>query len=209
MKNLILLTLSLFIGMSTFAQHPLSQPQKARAHKKAMAETLMYKKKNFRVVNTSKSMQALIEGFYQDVYQEYKPGQRVYVWAMGLAKAPTQEKAIHNALAQAKKHIPGLMLMYFNSWTSANSELSGTDKKLLTNAINQSKEGLTHRIMASSPDKQINLVKSKKGQYQAAVRVLYKQLPLRNIARFQIKKELKRTTQWSEKKMDRLLHFEK
>ena len=209
MRNLILFCFSLIISITTIAQHPLTSQQKARAHKKAIAETFMYKKKGFKVYESSANMQSLIEGFYQNAYKEYKPGQRVYVWAMGLGKASTATHAVNIALQKAKKHIPGLMLMYFNSWTSANSKLSGSDKKLIMNAINNAKSGITNRIMARNPEKSIRLIKTRKGQYQAAVRVLYKQFPLRVLARNEIKKNLRKTTNWSESKMDKLLHFEK
>ena len=209
MKNLILISFSLIMSISAIAQHPLTAQQKARAHKKAVAETFMYKKKGFKVYGSSANMQILIEGFYQHVYKEYKPGQRVYVWAMGLGKASTAADAVNIALQKAKKHIPGLMMMYFNSWTSANSKLSGNDKKLIMKAISNAENGITNRIMARNPDKSISLIKNKKGQYQAAVRVLYKQFPLRGLARNEIKKNLRKTTNWSESKMDQLLHFEK
>lgn len=192
---------------SVKAQHSLSPSQLATAHKKAVAETAMYQKKGFHVFRSSPDMQTLLESFYKDVYRETKPGQRVYLWAMGTAKASTTAEAEIQALDQAKKHFPGLLLMYFNSWVSSNQELTGNDKKLLTSAINKSETSITRKIAALKPDKEVVLMKSKKGKYQAAVRVLYKQLPLREMARNEIKNQLRKTTDWPESKTDRLLHF--
>jgi len=197
----------LLLVLPVAAQHPLTSEQLAKAHKKAVSETTMYQKKGFRVYHASESMQKQIENFYKDTYREYKPGERVYVWAMGLGKAPSPAGAVQDALNQAKKHIPALIMMYFNSWTSANSSLSEKDKKLLMNAIGKAEGNITKKIMAQSPDKTLALVKQKKGNYQAAVRILYKQIPLRKTAREEIKKELRKTTDWSENKMDNLLHF--
>ncbi len=208
LPRLILLFLALTGFTTVVAQHALTASQLATARKKADAETTMYRKKGFRVAHSSKDMHTLIENFYKDVYRENKPGERVYLWAMGTGKASSQAGAEEQALHQAKKHFPGLILMYFNSWISTNKNLSEGDKKLLTQAINNAKNSISGKIMAMLPDKQLTFVKEKKGQYQAAVRVLYKQFPLRELARKEIKKQLRKTTSWPESKMDRLLHFD-
>ncbi len=208
LPRLILIFLALTGFTTVVAQHALTASQLAAARKKADAETTMYRKKGFRVVHSSQDMHTLIENFYKDVYRENKPDQRVYLWAMGTGKAASQAGAEKQALNHAKKHFPGLILMYFNSWTSTNKNLSERDKKLLTTAINNAKNSITGKIMAMPPDKQLTFIREKKGQYQAAVRVLYKQLPLRELARKEIKKQLRKTTSWSESKMDRLLHFD-
>ncbi|UBM62526.1 hypothetical protein LA303_00755 [Candidatus Sulfidibacterium hydrothermale] len=203
----LILSVFLLSGFPVMAQHPLTQEQLTKAHKKAVSETAMYQKKGFKVYSSSQSMQNLIENFYKDTYREYKPGERVYVWAMGLGKGASPTTAIQNASKQAKKHIPALIMMYFNSWTSANSSLSENDKKQVMSAIRQAQGNITQKLMSRPPDKSIVFIKQKKGQYQAAVRVLYKQLPLRETAREEIKKVLRKTTGWSESKMDDLLHF--
>ena len=205
--RLLLALLFLSVFSTTKAQQPLSSLQIATAHKKAVAEATMYHNKGFHVFRSSHDMQTLLENFYKDVYRETQPGQRVYLWAMGTAKASTTAEAEIQALDQAKQHFPGLLLMYFNSWVSSNKHLTVNDKKLLINAINKSEKSITQKIAVRKPDKEVIFMKSKKGRYQASVRVLYKQMPLREMARNEIKKQLRKTTGWSENKMNQFLHF--
>ncbi len=209
LSGIILALLAVVGYVPAKAQHALSSSQLATARKKAVAEAAMYQKKGFKVYHSSAGMQTLIENFYKDTYREISPGQRVYLWAMSTGKSSTATGAETQALQKAKKHLPGLVLMYFNAWTSANTNLSESDKKLMTSAINKAESGINDKIMALPPNKKVTFIKSKKGQYQAAVRVLYKQLPLRELARTEIKKQLRKSTHWPESKMDQSLHFEK
>ena len=107
MKKIILLTALLLSGIILPAQMKLSPQKIQKAQKKAVAEARMYSKKGFKPYGSSLEMQQLIKNFYLDVYKENSPGERTYVWAMGMGKAKNKEKAYpfgHVHLVQAKKH---------------------------------------------------------------------------------------------------------
>ncbi len=207
MKKIILLTALLLSVIILSAQMKLSPQKIQKAHKKAVAEARMYSKKGFKPYGSSLKMQLLIKNFYLDVYKENSPGERTYVWAMGMGKAKNKEKAIELSILNAKKHIAALMVMYFQSWTDASKKATENEKKKIKAAINKAEGKIKQVIFTRNPDEKLIFTKEHHGQFQVASRVLYKQLPLRNLSRNQIIKELQKTTNWSENKMNQLLHF--
>lgn len=207
MKKLILLTTFLFFTIILAAQTKLSPQKVQKANKKAVAEARMYSKKGFKPYGTSLELKQLIENFYLDVYKENSPGERTYVWAMGMGKAKSKAKAIKLSMLNAKKHIAALMVMYFQSWTSASKKATENEKKKINAAINKAENNIQQVIFSENPDKKLILIKENRGQFQVVSRVLYKQIPLRNLSRSQIIRELKKTTNWNENKMNQLLNF--
>ncbi len=206
-KILSFILLMLFSGV-VMSQGILSAAATKRAQKKAMAEAKMYHKKGFKPYHTKQSIQAMLFDYYKLAYTEKKPGIRVYVQGQGMSTGKDTPAAIAHGIQDANKSIPGLLSMYFNSWASVDSRTTDKEKSKITDAVNTVAKSFKNQLPHLKYYKIYEMVRPKKGKYQSIVRILYNQEMLRTNFRRFIKKELQHTTQWNEKRIDALLHFE-
>lgn len=207
-KNLSFILLLLFSN-SMMSQGILSSVATKRAQKKSIAEAKMYHKKGFKPYHTKQSLQALLFDYYTLAYTEKRPGVRVYVQGQGMGTGKDAPTAIAHGIQDANKSIPGLLSMYFNSWSSVDRRTTDQEKSKITNAVNTVAQSFKGQLPHLKYYKIYEMVRPKKGKYQAVVRILYNQEMLQTNFRRLIKKKLQQTTQWNEKRIDTLLHFEK
>ncbi len=203
----VLLWLSVF---TLYSQPHLPAAAKAKAEKKAKAEAAMYSKKGFKPYKTSASMYNLILDYYKNSFLETKNGDRVYVSHQGIATGSTKEAAVANATGKAKKAIPDITAMYFNSWASGDSRTSKEEKSDITYAVNKVSGNLKQTPEKIKCSKTYRMVKDKKGKYQAVVRVLYnKKESVYPLFRKAVVNVLVSEKGWNKQRAGSVLHFAK
>lgn len=206
MKQLaiILLVFSTFCSAQNFT---LPESGKKKALSKAKAESVMYTKKGFATKDGSDMKQNILD-FYNEVYLVDEKKVPKYVWGMGTAKKATEKEAYDKAYQDAIDNMPGLMITYFQMWTMA-SKASDDDRNKVQMAIGDASKAITQACNAVDYTVMTYLVNEAKGKFQVHVRTLTNQSALKELARKEIMKELKKATDWNEEKMIELLTFEK
>lgn len=204
----LLFFIAILISQFTFSQNfSLSQSSQKRAEKKASAEAAMYIKKGFVTKDGSDLKNNLLE-FYKTAYRADENKVPEYIWGMGTRKGSNEEEAQALALKDAIEAVPGLIETYFQMWTMA-SDASQEEKDKISSAIGKVSPAI-NEVCLNAPHKITTyLVNSNGKKIQVHIRTLTNQLEVRSMARKEIMKELKKTTDWDEVKMMRLLTFDK
>ncbi len=210
MKKILTFTLLWLSAIAVYSQPNVPAAAKSKAVKKAKAEAAMYSKKGFIPYKTSMNMYNLILDYYKNSFLETANGDRIYIYHQGIATGNNIESAVAKATLKAKQAVPGIAAMYFNSWASGDNRTTAEEKKDITYAVNKVAEDLKENPEKIKCEKVYRMVKTKKGKYQAVVRVLCnKKKSVYPLFRKNIVNILVSTKGWNRQKADRVLHFTK
>jgi predicted methyltransferase len=207
MKHLLVLVLFSFSFMLNAQNFSLKESGKKKALKKSKAEAAMYVKKGFQTKDGSDMEQNLLD-FYNEVYMTDQKNVPKYVWGMGLAKAETEQEAYEKAYKDAIEEVPGLMITYFQMWTMTSGANQDEQSKI-QKAIEDASKAIASVCEGLKYDVVVYLINPKDSQIQVHLRTLTPQKNVKDMVRNEIKKELKKSTDWSDEKMTNLLTFEK
>ncbi|MFB6317959.1 hypothetical protein [Saccharicrinis sp. FJH54] len=205
MKPLLTFLLVMFCLNGMAQNFTLSESGSKKAEKKASAEAVMYGKKGFVCKDGSDLKQSLLD-FYKDVNLKDEKGVPKYIWGMGISKASTEEEAYKGAYKDAIDNVPGVMITYFQMWTMS-SGATDEEQQQVQKAIENAKKAIEQACASEEYNVKVHLVNTMSNTVQVHVRTLTDQNKMKEVARLEIMKELKKSTDWDEPKMRSLLTF--
>jgi hypothetical protein len=167
----------------------------------------MYLKKGFVTSDGSNLEQTLLK-FYNEVYTVDENNVQKNIWGMGTGKAASAEEAYKLAYSDAIEEAPGLMMTYFQMWTMTK-KAPPEELDQVRYAINNAEAAIKELCKNATYQVPVQLTRNDKGKTEIHLRTLTNQLDLRDKARMEIIKELKKATDWEEAKMVELLTFKK
>ncbi len=172
-KSLMFILLGL-MSLTVFSQPELSAKQKAQAEKFAKKDAAEYTKKGFKPYNSSSSIYDMFYDFYKYGVLRDENGKAVYITPKKYkANGSTEAEAVNNALMKVKKSVVDLMNMYFNMWVPEEIMITEKKQKQITKAITAVYKDFKGNLDRINYVKKYELVKGKKGKYQAHVRAIF------------------------------------
>jgi hypothetical protein len=204
-KLLMFFVLSLSVSM-LYSQPQLSAKEKAKAEKFAKKDAAEYVKKGFKPYNSSKSVYDLFYDFYRYGVMRDENGKAVYITPKKYkANGSTEAEAVENALMKVKKSVADLMNMHFNLQVSKEILISEKKQKQITKAITETWKDFKDNLDRINYVKKYELVKGKKGKYQAHVRAVFDKKTVFNDFRNEVINYLITKKHWSKEKAEKLV----
>ena len=194
-------------SLPALAQESQSQTE-AKALSKAATEYRTLSRRDWQANNGD--MEAMLQKTWKDQYEENEHGQRLRIIAYGNGSGATLEEAESEAMRKALDQIPGLFLLYFQSWNAA-LRAQGQRTQEEAQAVEQAVNSIGAQLAAAVGELQLtptlNIFRERRGRYNVTVRVLHDQFELRSISRSLIVEVLMRDHGWDEQRAIELLTF--